>query len=149
MSCASDSGGYRYTQPMTCAPVGSRTVNVNPVRSSKSAAWRTRSARFASWLSPPMGGHSPSGYPGVAQMCSMLEVHAARSASLWLGPSGSRRKSAVTSDVGGSKPSGTNGCVDIPGDYGPRRRRVDDHRVTGWRRMVRSLSGAVRRASLR
>ena len=35
-------------------------------------------------------------------MCSMLDVHAAWSASLCCGPSGSSRKRSVTRDVGGS-----------------------------------------------
>src|SRR5690349_16516618 len=41
-------------------------------------------------------------------MCSMLDVHAAWSASLCCGPRGSSRKLSVTSDVGGSNSGGTN-----------------------------------------
>src|SRR5262249_26896235 len=57
---------------------------------------------------PSGGGHLPSGKPGVERMCSMLDAHAARSASLCCGPNGSRRNSLVASEVGGSKPTGTN-----------------------------------------
>ncbi|MFB9073208.1 hypothetical protein ACFFX0_19200 [Citricoccus parietis] len=41
------------------------------------------------------------------RMCSTLDIHASRSASLCCGPRGSRRKSSVTSSVGGSKSAGT------------------------------------------
>src|SRR5262245_29866702 len=41
-------------------------------------------------------------------MCSILDVQAAWSARLCSGPSGSRRNCPVVSEVGGSKPTGTN-----------------------------------------
>jgi hypothetical protein len=41
-------------------------------------------------------------------MCSMLDIQAAWSARLCCGPSGSRWNWLVASDVGGSKPTGTN-----------------------------------------
>src|SRR5690606_38171566 len=40
-------------------------------------------------------------------MCSMLDVHAARSASLCCGPSGSSRNRSVVNEVGGMKIGGT------------------------------------------
>lgn len=50
-------------------------------------------------------------------MCSMLDIHAAWSATLCCGPSGSRRNRLVTSDVGGSNPSGTNASEATAGVY--------------------------------
>jgi len=95
--------------PPAMKSTGSRTVNVNPVRASKSAAWRRRSSRFRSSDMPSGGGQLPSGKPGVERTCAMLDVHAAWSASLCRGPSGSSRKRSLTRPVGGSKSVGTNG----------------------------------------
>src|SRR5690606_37252081 len=92
---------------MTSSSTGSRTVNVNPVPFAKSSACRRRSERFSSSDMPSSGGQLPSGKPGVARMCSMLDIHAAWSASLCCGPNGSRRNGSVTRYVGGLKPGGT------------------------------------------
>src|SRR3954452_21988513 len=66
-------------------------------------------------------------------MCSMLDVHAAWSARLCCGPSGSRRKLSVTSDVGGSKPAGTNSSAVMTATLVRRRARSSayngDHHV--------------------
>src|SRR4029079_9565892 len=48
-------------------------------------------------------------------MCSMLDIQAAWSAWLCCGPSGSRWNWSVVSEVGGSKPTGTNSCAVMSG----------------------------------
>src|SRR4029077_18455277 len=58
---------------------------------------------------PSGGGQLPSGKPGVERMWAMLDVQAARSASLCWGPNGSSSKRSWTRPVGGSKSVGTNG----------------------------------------
>src|SRR4051794_32378754 len=100
---------------MTSPSAGSRTVKVNPTRRVKSSAWRRRSERFSSSVMPPGGGHLLSVKPGVERTCSMLEVQAAWSASLCCGPSGSRRSSSVTSEVGATKSAGTKSSVLMAG----------------------------------
>jgi hypothetical protein len=50
-------------------------------------------------------------------MCSMLDVHAAWSALLCCGPSGSSRNRSVTRAVGGSKSTGTNASEPMAGRY--------------------------------
>jgi hypothetical protein len=50
-------------------------------------------------------------------MCSMLDIHAAWSARLCCGPSGSRRNWLVANEVGASKSTGTNSSEVMPGPY--------------------------------
>ena len=75
---------------MTSSVPGRSTVNVKPVRSAKSRAWRSRSPRLASSDMPSTGGQPQDSKPGVARMCAMLDVHAAWSDSLCCAPSGTR-----------------------------------------------------------
>src|SRR3954454_17807796 len=63
---------------------------------------------------PLGGGQLSSAKPGVERMCSMLDIQAAWSASLCCGPSGSSRNWPVTSEVGGTKSTGTNASEVMP-----------------------------------
>ena len=63
---------------MTSLEPGSRTVNVNPLRASKSAAWRVRSARLASGdIPPPDGSWPPVGGMSSEANLGDLTRHAA------------------------------------------------------------------------
>ena len=64
-----------YTHPMISSLPAARTVYVNPERSAKSAACRSRSPRFSAGVMSGVGHDRPSN-PGVDRMCAMLEVHA-------------------------------------------------------------------------
>ena len=52
-----------------------RTVYVNPERPAKSAACRSKSPRFSAGVMSGVGHVRPAN-PGVALMCSMLDVQA-------------------------------------------------------------------------
>ena len=62
---------------MTSSLPGRCTVSVNPVRSAKSRACDSRSARLASSDMPSTGGQPHVSKPGVARMWAMLDDHAA------------------------------------------------------------------------
>src|SRR3954453_6227344 len=100
-----------YRQPMTSSVPGRCTVNVKPMRSAKSGACPSKSRRLASSDMPSTGGHPPDSKPGVARMCTMLDVHAAWSDSLCSTPSGTRWNSGSSSSRGGSNSSGTKGSA--------------------------------------
>ena len=68
---------------MTSSVPGRSTVNVKPVRSTKSRACFSRSPRLAMSDMPSTGGQPQDSKPGVARMCAMLDVHAA-----WSTPAG-------------------------------------------------------------
>lgn len=99
--------GQIQTQPMTSPVAVLGTVRVNRRRAMKSWARRSRSRRFSATLIR-CGQLAPAN-PGVARMCPMLAVHAAQSALLCRGPSGSSRNSPVASPSGTVKSAGTNG----------------------------------------
>src|SRR6476659_4752376 len=56
-----------YRQPMTSSVPGRSTVNVKPVRSAKSRAWRCRSRRLASSDMASSGGHPPPAGGALAE----------------------------------------------------------------------------------